>query len=44
METIFLRSVISQLRNNELNLSDSEKVRRHAGVIWPRGVSQSLWY
>ena len=37
MEMIFLRSVISKLQNNYV--SDSEKVRMHTGVIWPRGVN-----
>ena len=39
MEIIFLRSVISQLQNNDIYLSDSEKVRMQTGVIWPRGVN-----
>ena len=38
MEMIRLRSVISQLRNNDY-LSDSEQVRMHAGLIRPRGVN-----
>ena len=38
MEMIFLRSVISQLQK-KLYLADSEKVRMHTGVIWPRGVN-----
>ena len=37
MEMIFLCSMISQLRNNDL--SNSEKVHMHTGVIWPRGVN-----
>ena len=37
MEMIFLRSLISQLQNNDI--CDSEKVRMHTRVIWPRGVN-----
>ena len=38
MEMIFLRSVVSQLRNNDI-CSESEKVRMPTGVLWPRGVN-----
>ena len=39
MEIIFLRGVISQLRNNDICQTVKRCVYMHTSVIWPRGVN-----